>query len=70
MTRATYSNWAWALGMLAFPCCWIYSVVRFGLFVGIGLGWFPSLVIAVLVGLAWPLIPLSAATLALAFLLR
>src|SRR3990170_346315 len=37
---------------------WIYAIVTYGLFLGVGLGWIPSVVIGFLVGFLWPLIAL------------
>lgn len=36
------------VGIAAFLIGWVYSISRFGYFLGIGLGWFPALVIAFL----------------------
>jgi len=49
---------------LAFIICWIYATFTYGLFLGIGLGWIPSLVIAFIAGLLWPLIVAAFALLA------
>jgi hypothetical protein len=42
-----------ALG--AFLAAWYYAIDRYGFFLGVGLGWFPSLVIGAAAGLLWPL---------------
>ncbi len=38
--------------IVVFLVGWIYSIVRFGYFIGFGLGWIPALVIAVLLDFA------------------
>lgn len=43
-------------GGITFVGCWIYAIATFGWFLGLGLGWIPSLFIAYLVGFLWPLI--------------
>jgi ABC-type multidrug transport system permease subunit len=40
---------------ITFIGCWLYAIVCYGFFLGVGLGWFPSLIIAVIVGFLWPL---------------
>ena len=34
------------IGIIAFIVGWIYAVCAFGFFLGLGLGWFPAIVIA------------------------
>lgn len=51
-----YRVGAWITGTLAFLISWIYAVVSYGFFLGVGLGWIPSLVIAVVTGLLWPVV--------------
>jgi len=43
-------------GGIAFLACWYYAVETYGLFLGIGLGWIPSLFIGMIVGAFWPII--------------
>lgn len=49
----------WIVGVAAFFGCWGYAVATYGWFLGIGLGWLPSLFIAVIAGVAWPLIAIA-----------
>ena len=61
--RGSDHNW-YSLGaaitaIVVFPVCWIYCVTTYGFFLGVGLGWFPSIVIAALAALLWPIIALS-----------
>ena len=43
-------------GIIIFVVSWIYAVIHYGLFIGIGLGWIPSLVIAFIGSFIWPLL--------------
>ena len=36
-------------GVVTFFGCWAYSIATYGVFLGVGLGWIPSLIIAVIV---------------------
>ena len=51
-----YVGGAWVTGVLAFLGAWIYAAVTYGLFLGIGLGWVPSIVIGLVAGLLWPVL--------------
>ena len=42
--------------VLIFFGCWIYAISEYGFLLGVGLGWFPSLIVASVVSLAWPLL--------------
>ena len=44
--------------VITFIGCWIYCVAAYGFLLGVGLGWFPSLIVAVIAGALWPLIVL------------
>jgi hypothetical protein len=39
-------------GILTFFGCWIYCIAAYGFFLGVGLGWLPSGIIAAIVGFA------------------
>lgn len=39
----------WIAGGLTFFGFWIYSIEAYGFFIGVGLGWVPSLIIALIV---------------------
>ncbi len=45
-------------GAIAFIACWIYAIASWGFLLGVGLGWIPSLFIAVIAGFIWPLLAL------------
>jgi hypothetical protein len=44
---------------LVFIACWAYAVLSWGFLLGVGLGWIPSLFIAVIAGFIWPLLALA-----------
>jgi len=50
---------AFIVGGLAFLGTWIYAIVTYGFFFGVGLGWIPALGIGVVAGALWPLIALA-----------
>lgn len=41
---------------IVFIGSWIYCIAEYGFLFGVGLGWLPSLIVAVIAGLLWPLI--------------
>ena len=45
-------------GVITFIVCWIYAIASWGFLLGVGLGWIPSLFIAVIAGFIWPLLAL------------
>ena len=45
-------------GAISFIACWIYAIASWGFLLGVGLGWIPSLFIAVIAGFIWPLLAL------------
>lgn len=47
------------VGVVTFIGCWIYAIAAFGWFLGIGLGWLPSIFIALIAAYVWPLILLG-----------
>jgi len=44
------------IGVAVFFGAWVYSIDKYGFFLGVGLGWFPSAVIGALAALLWPLV--------------
>lgn len=44
------------VGGIVFLLAWLYAVVTYGLFLGLGLGWLPALVIGFIAGILWPFI--------------
>lgn len=53
----------WAAGnivaAIVFIVSWIYCVFAYGFLVGVGLGWLPSAICAVIARALWPLIVLA-----------
>jgi hypothetical protein len=46
----------WVTGFITFLGSWIWCVTEYGFLVGVGLGWFPSAIVAVIAGWSWPLV--------------
>ena len=44
--------------VIIFIGCWIYCIAHYGFLWGVGLGWLPSLIVAFVVSLLWPLLAL------------
>jgi hypothetical protein len=51
-----YSMGGKVVGIVTFIASWIYAIANYGLFLGLGLGWIPSIFIGVLAGITWPLL--------------
>jgi hypothetical protein len=45
--------------VITFIVSWIYCIATYGFLLGVGLGWLPSLIVAVIAGVLWPLILLA-----------
>jgi hypothetical protein len=41
---------------IVFIGAWIYCIATYGFLLGVGLGWLPSLIVAVIAGLLWRII--------------
>lgn len=68
MNGEGYRVGAWITGVITFFGSWIYAMASYGFFLGVGLGWIPSLVIAFLAALLWPLIAAALVLIVLFFL--
>ena len=55
----TYGKGFWITFVISFAVSWLYAITTYGFFLGVGLGWIPSLVIASVTGLLWPLIAIA-----------
>lgn len=44
------------VSFLTFVGCWIYCIATYGFLLGVGLGWLPSMIVAAIAGVLWPLI--------------
>lgn len=51
-----YSAGVALVGIPTFFGCWAYAVYEYGWFLGLGLGWLPSIFIALAAGFLWPLL--------------
>lgn len=59
-----YIAGAWLTGMITFVGSWIYCIATYGFLFGVGLGWLPSFICAVVAAALWPLIAIALAVLA------
>lgn len=64
------SEWGYGTGFaitasITFIASWIYCIATYGFLFGVGLGWLPSIIVAVIAGALWPLIVLGVAVLLL-----
>lgn len=53
-----YTLGAGITGFIVFIGTWIYCIAEYGFLLGVGLGWLPSMIVAVIAGALWPLIAL------------
>lgn len=53
---AWYAIISFIVGGITFIGSWIYCIAEYGYLFGVGLGWLPSIIVAVIVGALWPLI--------------
>lgn len=51
-----YAGVGGVVGVLTFIVSWIYCIATYGFLLGVGLGWLPSIIVAVLAALLWPVI--------------
>jgi len=51
-----YTIGGFVTGVITFVACWIYAIASWGFLLGVGLGWIPSLFIAIIAGFIWPLL--------------
>lgn len=50
-----YSVGSVLIGVGAALLAWWYAINKYGIFLGVGLGWLPSIFIGVVAGIGWPL---------------
>jgi CheY-like chemotaxis protein len=62
-----YEVGAWITGILTFIVCWVYAIASYGFLLGVGLGWLPSAIVAVIAAYLWPLLLLLVILLVLYF---
>lgn len=44
------------VGSLVFIVCWVYTYISWGFWLGVFLGWIPSLLTGIVAGLVWPMV--------------
>jgi hypothetical protein len=54
--------------VITFVAAWVYCIATYGYLLGVGLGWLPAIITAIVFGALWPLIGMLA-LLGLGFLL-
>ena len=54
MSSDDYTAFAVITGILVFICSYIYCIASYGFLFGVGLGWLPSIIVAVVAGALWP----------------
>ena len=59
MRNGCYGTGVLITGIITFIISWIYCIYEYGFLVGVGLGWIPSLIVSVIVGLLWPVIAIG-----------
>ena len=59
--KDAYATGAFINGFLVFVISYIYCIFSYGFLFGLGLGWLPSLILAFIAGLIWPLVAIGAA---------
>ena len=57
--KVIYGFGAFITGAIMFIGCWIYCIATYGFLLGVGLGWLPSAICAVIGGFLWPLIAIG-----------
>lgn len=64
-----YQTGAVITGGIAFVIAWVYAMLAYGFFLGLGLGWIPAMVIAQLAAILWPVVALMAGFVILSIML-
>ena len=47
------------VGTITFIALYIFAIVRYGYLLGVGLGWLPAAIIAVIASFLWPVVVLG-----------
>ena len=55
----SYNIGFWITAFITFIGSWIYCIATYGFLLGVGLGWLPSIIVAVIAGALGPLIALA-----------
>ena len=51
-----YNSVAVVVAVITFVGSWVYCIVTYGFLLGVGLGWLPSIITAVIAGAVWPVL--------------
>ena len=70
ISQENYYAGALLTGIITFIASWIYCIVKYGFLLGVGLGWLPAIITAVVIGFAWPLVAIVIVGGVLLFLTR
>jgi hypothetical protein len=54
-----YAAVGYITGWITFFVSYIYCIAEYGFLLGVGLGWLPSMIVAFIAGLLWPVIALA-----------
>lgn len=57
--RGWYGTGFAITAIITFIGSWIYCIAKYGFLLGVGFGWLPSIIVAVIAGFLWPLIALA-----------
>jgi hypothetical protein len=60
MNDGWYSIGATLVGVLTFLGVWVYAIATWGFLLGVGFGWIPAIIAAIVAGLLWPLLAVIA----------
>ncbi len=61
MNGDQYQVGAAITGFIVFIGCYIYCIATYGFLFGVGLGWLPSLIVASIAAMFWPVIVIGLA---------
>lgn len=59
MHQGWYETIAKIVAVPVFIGVWIYCIFAYGFLLGVGLGWLPAMIVAVIAGFLWPFIALA-----------
>lgn len=59
MNQGSYEIIAKIVAVPVFIGVWIYCIFAYGFLLGVGLGWLPAMIVAVIAGFLWPIILLA-----------
>lgn len=69
MNEDVYSVGAVITGLIVFIGTWIWCISEYGFLLGVGLGWLPSGIVAIISAFLWPFIAFAIAAVVVFFIL-